>query len=32
MAASVLKKNVTPKNRGDFNDCLPYENLYIESG
>jgi hypothetical protein len=19
-----------PKNRGDFNDCLPYENLYIK--
>jgi len=22
-------KNVAPKNRGDFNDCLPYENSYI---
>gem|GEM_PF-3027677 len=19
-----------PKNRGDFNDCLPYENFYIK--
>ena len=24
------QKNVAPKNRGDFNDCLPYENSYIE--
>jgi len=33
-ALIFFRRNTTkvdaPKNRGDFNDCLPYENLYIE--
>jgi hypothetical protein len=27
--ANIFKKNVAPKNRGDFNDCLPYETLIL---
>ena len=28
----LYKKNAAPKNRGDFNDCLPYEKLLYRTG
>lgn len=28
----MFKKVDAPKNRGVFNDCLPYENSYNQSG